>query len=122
MTIIQYKPTSPGQRHKTAVIKKFLCKKGKIVKRYKNYQKKVGRSSFSGHITVRHKGGGNKKSYRRITNYNNNNIYILVTSFYDPNRNVFIALRFNLINLTFDFVLLSTVTTAGTLLESERQN
>jgi large subunit ribosomal protein L2 len=59
----------------------------------KGFKRHVGRNAF-GRITVRHKGGGAKRSYRNIDfNYDKKEIPAIIKSIeYDPNRSGFIAL------------------------------
>lgn len=94
MPIIKTKPTSPGRRFVRKVSKKALKARrfkslvtGKITKR------SGGRNS-NGRITVRHRGGGHKRSYRIIDFKRNiDGIPAVVESIqYDPNRSANIAL------------------------------
>lgn len=57
-------------------------------------RKSNGRSSLTGHITVRHRGGGHKKRYRLIDFFRSITEWpgYLVRVEYDPNRNCFIGL------------------------------
>ncbi|BES65920.1 50S ribosomal protein L2 [Gottschalkiaceae bacterium SANA] len=93
MGIRKYKPTTNGVRHmtvstfeeitKTTPEKSLLAKKNKY----------AGRNS-EGKITVRHRGGGNRKKYRIIDfKRNKDNIPGKVAAIeYDPNRSANIAL------------------------------
>lgn len=91
----QYKPTSPGRRQLTRVETKGILtpkepEKGLLV----FLKKQAGRSTSSGRITVRHKGGGHKKLYRLI-DFKRDKFDIparVLAIEYDPNRNCFIAL------------------------------
>ncbi len=96
----QLKPITNGTRHQLIIQKNFLFKSNKIIKAL-GYKKFVGRSSITGRITVRHKGGGVKRKYRVINFSNTEFIGINIGLLYDPNRNSFISCVFNLINLTF---------------------
>ncbi len=93
MTILKYKPYSPGRRHKVKIVSKLLFK-GKPLKSLtvKN-NNKSGRNNY-GRITVRHIGGRHKRNYRIIDfKRNKENIYGIVERIeYDPNRSSFIAL------------------------------
>ncbi len=93
MTILKYKPYSPGRRHKVKIVSKLLFK-GKPWKSLtiKN-NNKSGRNNY-GRITVRHIGGRHKRNYRIIDfKRNKENIYGIVERIeYDPNRSSFIAL------------------------------
>lgn len=93
--VIQRKPTTPSNRH-TALIDKSGLYKGRPHPRLSvGLSKRAGRSRTTGQITVRHKGGGNKRLYRIIdfkrTSWSN--IPGIVERIeYDPNRSSFIAL------------------------------
>ena len=88
-----FKPTTPSRRQMTVVDYGVLSD----VKPFKALTKKVkqcaGRNS-SGRITMRHQGGGNKKTYR-IVDFKQNKLDIpakVETIEYDPYRTSFIAL------------------------------
>ena len=65
MAIKKYKPTSPARRFMTvsdfSEITKFEPERSLLASKKKN----AGRNSY-GRITVRHRGGGNRKKYRII--------------------------------------------------------
>ena len=89
-----YRPTSPTKRHHTTVSYRNVLTKSKPEKSLTTgFQRAVGRNNH-GRITVRHKGGGHKRSYREIDfMYNKRDIPAKITSVeYDPNRNAFIGL------------------------------
>ncbi len=95
MSIIKYKSTSPGRRHKTKVVCDFLYKGKPLKSLIKGIKKTGGRNNY-GRITVRHIGGGHKRRYRLI-DFKRNKFNILGTVNrieYDPNRSSFIALIF----------------------------
>jgi len=94
MAVIALKPYTPGRR-------------GMVVRDYSEYSKekpkksllvkqsnKSGRSSSSGRITVRHKGGRSKRHYRLVDfKRRMDNVPAKVIRFeYDPNRNASLAL------------------------------
>ncbi|NCU31797.1 MAG: 50S ribosomal protein L2, partial [Candidatus Moranbacteria bacterium] len=92
----QAKPTTSGRRNRVDVKttdihagrpEKSLLKKGHL--------KRQGRG-FKGHITVRHRGGGVKKLYRKIDfKRDKTNVEGVIKQIeYDPNRSSFIALVF----------------------------
>ncbi len=93
MATIKYKPTTPARRNMTVPsfeeITKFTPEKSLI----KIKKKHSGRNSY-GRITVRHKGGGNKKKYRIIDYRRNTNEgpAKVIGIEYDPNRTAYIAL------------------------------
>jgi len=89
--VFKNKPTSPGRRGRVNIIYNFLSKKKLIKKLTKKLTKKNGRNNV-GRITVRHRGGGNKRKYRIIDFKRDKNISCVVESIEkDPNRNCFIS-------------------------------
>lgn len=89
-----YKPTTPARRGMTGINFSQLSKKKPEKKLLKYIRRNVGRSSSSGRITVRHKGGGVKKLYR-IIEFSQTKMDIpakVIDLQYDPNRTAFIAL------------------------------
>jgi len=90
--IKQYKPTTPGRRHYTVSNYSVLTTNKPFKKLTKLKKKSSGRSQ--GRITVRHKGGGNKKLYRKIFfGEEKKGIPGLIKTIeYDPNRSTFISL------------------------------
>ncbi len=94
MPIKQYKPTSPGRRNATgdtfADITKDRPEKSLVVSLRK---KSAGRNN-QGRITVRHRGGGNRRLYRIIDwKRDKHGIPARVVAIeYDPNRTARIAL------------------------------
>ena len=93
MAIKKFKPTSPALRQMTVLKSdEITCnqpEKSLLV----NLKKNAGRN-VHGKITVRHKGGGNKRKYRLIDfKRNKDGIPAKVVAIeYDPNRNANIAL------------------------------
>jgi large subunit ribosomal protein L2 len=102
MKLIKYKPTSNSLRHKASLKYNLLCKNNKLIKSLligkKNFS---GRSSVTGRITVRHKGAGVKKNFRVIDIVNQSYYAISLGVAYDPNRNIFISLNFNIVENHF---------------------
>ncbi len=93
MAIKKYKPTSPARRFMTvsdfSEITKFEPERSLLAGKKKN----AGRNSY-GRITVRHRGGGNRRKYR-IIDFKRNKDGINATVIgieYDPNRTANIAL------------------------------
>ncbi|MEE0944636.1 MAG: 50S ribosomal protein L2 [Clostridia bacterium] len=93
MAIKKYKPTSPARRFMTvsdfSEITKFEPERSLLATKKKN----AGRNSY-GRITVRHRGGGNRKKYRIIDfkrNKDGMNATVIGIE-YDPNRTANIAL------------------------------
>ena len=93
MAIKKYNPTSPARRFMTvsdfSEITKFEPERSLLASKKKN----AGRNSY-GRITVRHRGGGNRKKYR-IIDFKRNKDGVNATVIgieYDPNRTANIAL------------------------------
>jgi len=78
-----------------------------------------GRSSFTGHITVRHKGSGCKKLFRILNYTNKNYTAILLTVFYDPFRNTFISLNYDFEKNTFFQTIITELVLAGSILRCQ---
>jgi large subunit ribosomal protein L2 len=122
MQILKLKPTSAGRRHQIVINKTLLNKDSKCLKNLKlNICQNNGRSSQTGHITVRHKGAGHKKLYNKINFTNKKSNSIVLTNLYDAYRNSFVSLRFDLINKNFDVVLMTEFNYPGTLNQCEYQ-
>ena len=94
MSIKFYKPTTPSRRHMSVSGFDGIDKKAKPEKSLTEVLKKhSGRNSY-GRITVRHKGGGNRRKYR-IIDFKRDKIDVAGTVLrleYDPNRSANIAL------------------------------
>ena len=93
MAIKRYKPITPGTRFKTVIAAPELTG-DKPYKPLLKEQSRHGGRNFSGKITVRHIGGGNRQKYRIIDfKRDKDNIPAKVATVeYDPNRTAFIAL------------------------------
>ena len=95
MAIINYKPTTPGRRNMSVTDYSGLSKGGPEKSLLKSLKNKSGRNSY-GRITVRHRGGGNRKKYR-IIDFKRQKLDMAATVKtieYDPNRSANIALLF----------------------------
>lgn len=93
MAIKTFKPTTPSRRNMTVTDYSVLSKVKPEKSLLKPLKKHSGRNSY-GRITVRHKGGANKRKYRIIDFKRNKDGMnaIVKTLEYDPNRSSFIAL------------------------------
>ena len=94
MAIKTFKPYTPSRRNMTVSGFEGVDKKAKPERSLvETLKKNAGRNSY-GHITVRHRGGGNKRKYRIIDFKRNKlDVYATVERLeYDPNRSAFIAL------------------------------
>lgn len=93
MAIKTYKPTTPSRRHMTVSAFEGIDKKAKPERNLlENLKKNAGRNSY-GRITVRHRGGGNKKKYR-VVDFKRDKVgkATVINLQYDPNRSANIAL------------------------------
>ena len=93
MAIKTYKPTTPSRRHMTVSAFEGIDKKAKPERALlESLKKNAGRNSY-GRITVRHRGGGNKRKYRIIDFKRDKAGKAEVINLqYDPNRSANIAL------------------------------
>ncbi len=93
MAIKHFKPTSPGRRFVTVSDFKEITKTEPEKSLVKPLKKSAGRN-VQGRMTVRHRGGGHKRSYRIIDfKRDKDGIPAKVASIeYDPNRSARIAL------------------------------
>ena len=93
MAIKTFNPTTPSRRNMTVTDYSVLSKVKPEKSLLENLKKNSGRNSY-GRITVRHRGGGNKRKYR-IIDFKRDKMDIpatVLTIEYDPNRGAFIAL------------------------------
>ena len=94
MAIKTYKPYTPSRRNMTVSAFDGVDKKAKPERSLvETLKKNSGRNSY-GRITVRHRGGGNKRKYR-IIDFKRQKLDMPATVErleYDPNRSAFIAL------------------------------
>ena len=94
MAIKTFKPYTPARRNMTVSAFDGVDKKAKPERSLvETLKKNAGRNSY-GHITVRHKGGGNKRKYR-VIDFKRQKLDMPATVQrieYDPNRSAFIAL------------------------------
>jgi len=94
MAIKTFKPYTPARRNMTVSGFEGVDKKAKPERSLvETLKKNAGRNSY-GHITVRHRGGGNKRKYR-IIDFKRQKLDMFATVErleYDPNRSAYIAL------------------------------
>ena len=93
MAIKFYKPTTPGRRNMTTMDYSGLSKVAPERSLLEPIKKNAGRNSY-GRITIRHRGGGNRRKYR-VIDFKRERFGITATVQtleYDPNRSAFIAL------------------------------
>ena len=93
MAIKNYKPTTPSRRNMSVTDYSSLSKVAPERSLLEPISKKSGRNSY-GRITVRHRGGGNRRKYR-VIDFKRQKFDIpaeVKTIEYDPNRSAHIAL------------------------------
>lgn len=93
MPIRRYKPTSPGRRGMTVVTNDDVTRNKPEKSLTEVLKKHAGRNN-QGRISVRHRGGGSKRFYRKI-DFKRNKPGVpakVATIEYDPNRSARIAL------------------------------
>ncbi len=93
MGIKSYTPTTSSLRHKTALTYEELTTKNPYRPLLQPLKKNGGRNS-KGRISIRHRGGGHKRTYR-IIDFKRDKIDVpgvVETIEYDPNRSSFISL------------------------------
>ena len=93
MAIKAYKPMTPGTRDMTVTDFSSLSKVAPEKSLLETLKKHAGRNSY-GRITVRHKGGGNRRKYR-VVDFKRDKRDMpatVLTLEYDPNRSAHIAL------------------------------
>ena len=94
MPVRIYQPTTPGRRKSSVNTYEELTKGVAIPKSLLTPIKKTGGRNSQGKITVRHRGGGNKRAYRLVDFMQNryNQAASVKAIHYDPNRTAFVAL------------------------------
>lgn len=93
MAVKYYKPTTNGRRNMSVLVYDEITTTTPEKSLLAPLSKKGGRNN-TGHITVRHQGGGHKRKYR-IIDFKRNKLNIVAkvaTIEYDPNRSANIAL------------------------------
>ncbi len=94
MAIKSFRPYTPSRRNMTVSGFDGVDKKAKPERSLlEPLKKNSGRNNY-GHITVRHRGGGNKRKYR-VIDFKRDKVDMTATVLrleYDPNRSAFIAL------------------------------
>ena len=95
MPTIKYKPMTAGRRNMSVPTFEEITKKTPEKNLIRILKKNAGRNN-TGKITVRHRGGGNKRKYRIIDFKRQDSSPATVAAIeYDPNRTAYIALLEN---------------------------
>ncbi len=90
MSIKQHKPTTPARRGMTSQDFSEITTKSSVRSLLAPIKKNAGRNN-QGKITVRHRGGGEKRQYRKINFKPAAGSYKILELEYDPNRSSRIA-------------------------------
>lgn len=112
------KPTTPSQRHLIRLNKKNLRKKPIIKTKITGLTKSAGRN-HSGKITIRRKGGGHKKKYRKVNFFRTTKSIGIVSSIeYDPNRKANIASVYDYKKKIFFYIIAPKKLVIGNIVKS----
>jgi len=123
MKLIKLNPITNGTRHQINIQKNLLSKNNKLIKTItKGIKNQSGRSSATGRITVRHKGGGCKNLFRTLNFENTKYFGIVIAIMYDPIRSAFISLNYNFITKKFFNNLATNFVTVGSLISCNQFN
>ena len=93
MAVKNYKPTTNGRRNMSVLVFDEITTTTPEKSLLAPLSKKGGRNN-TGHVTVRHQGGGHKRKYR-VIDFKRDKIEVVgkvATIEYDPNRSANIAL------------------------------
>lgn len=116
MAVRKFNPTSPGVRHKVALVYDEITTDKPYKPLTVGMRKTAGRSG--GKIAIRRRGGGSKRLYRKIDFKRDKLIPGTVATIeYDPNRSAFIALM-NYADGEKRYILAPTGIKVGDVLES----
>jgi len=112
------KPTTSSQRQVILLNKNHLNKKPILKLKIKGLKSSSGRNN-TGQITIRHKGNGHKKKYRKISfNRSFESTGIICSLEYDPNRNTSIASVFDISNGKVYYILAPQNIKIGDIVQS----
>lgn len=112
------KPVTPSQRQLIQLDRESFTNLPMIKTQLTGLKTSSGRNN-SGKITVRHKGGGHKKKYRKIDFYRTNvSTGIICSIEYDPNRNANIASVYDISRNNFFYMLAPKDLRVGDIVKS----
>lgn len=112
------KPTTSSRRHLIKLSKSHLNKKSFIKTEINGLKNSSGRNN-SGKITVRRKGKGHSKRYRRINFFRTTRSIGIISSVeYDPNRKASIASVYDFNQNKFFYILAPKRLTIGSIVKS----
>lgn len=117
MKLFKFKPITNGLRHQIVIQKKLLGKNNRLLKySLLGFKSNSGHSTITGQITVRHKGGGVKRIYRKLQFINRRYVSIMLATIYDPNRSSFLFILYNLKYNTFSYTSATKGVRAGSFI------
>ena len=118
MNLTKNKFTSLTQKKLNNLLKRNFDKKAFIKNMVCGQKNNAGRNN-AGKITIRHKGGGHKKKYRKIEFIrDNNSIWIVVSLEYDPYRTAFIASIYDFLNSNYFYIIAPKNLNIGDIVKS----
>jgi large subunit ribosomal protein L2 len=117
MLLFKKNPITNGLRHQIVLQKNLLSKTNRLIKSLLlGSKKKSGRSTVTGRITVRHKGGGVKRCFRYINTSNEFVYSITIAICYDPFKNSFISLQYDFLKNIFFYNKATNLVLPGALI------
>jgi len=123
MILKKLKPVSNSSRHTLLISNTLLSKNNRFLRSLLKGLKKInGRSKNTGRITVYTMGGGCKNLYRDVPIYNDKFYSIVITTMYNPNKNSFIFLNYDLLRKKFFFMLAINFVFPGSLVICDNEN
>lgn len=118
MILITKKPVTPSQRHLVQLDKKKLKRRPLLKKQLRGAKNPSGRNT-AGKITIRHKGHGHKRKYRKLDFFRTAHSTGIVCSIeYDPNRSANIASVFDTFTKNFSYITASKNLDIGDIVKS----
>jgi len=106
-------------KNKFTFLAKKKLKKTPLIKGMIIGKKNVAGKNNTGKITIRHKGGGHKRRYRKIDFIRTKDSIGIVTSIeYDPCRTAFIASIYDFLNLEYFYIIAPKNLNIGTIVKS----
>ena len=118
MNLTKNKFTSLTQKKLNSLLKKNLSKSPFIKNMVCGKKNNAGKNN-SGKITIKHKGGGHKKKYRKINFMQaQNSIGIVISLEYDPYRTAFIASVYDFVNFNYFYMIAPKNLNIGDIVKS----
>lgn len=118
MQLKTFKPTTPSQRNLVRLNRSNISKKPLLKNQISGSKNNAGKNN-SGKIVSYHRGGGNKKNYRKLNFYRNSESTGVVLGIeYDPYRSSNIASVFDLVSKQYFYILASDNLSVGDIIKS----